>query len=82
MYKGWLLLSVVSYFPLRKYFSQLDQDECTGLGNIRLVNGTSAREGRVEICYDGTYGTVCDDYWDELDATVICKQFGYALGGV
>ena len=46
---------------------------CT-LGDVRLVNGTSQLEGRVEVCFGNLWGTICHNSWDNRDAGVICKQ--------
>ena len=51
----------------------------TGL-SIRLANGRNEKEGRVEIYWNNQWSTVCDDLWDDNDATVICKQLGYSRG--
>lgn len=50
---------------------------CT-LGEIRLVGGTTSYEGRLEICQNNDFGTVCDQMWDAFDATVVCRQLGYS----
>ena len=48
---------------------------------VRLVGGNIPNEGRVEICINNVWGTVCDDSWSSTDATVVCRQLGYSTQG-
>ena len=59
---------------------QLGQQECNS-GDIRLVGGDRESEGRVEVCVEGFWGTVCDSSWGQREALVVCKQSGYGARG-
>ena len=45
---------------------------------VRLVGGNSSIEGRVEIAFNGDWGTICDDDWDIKDAKVVCRMLGHS----
>ena len=50
-------------------------------GEIRLIGGRNKREGRVEICLNDEWGTVCDLMWNVTDAGVACRQLGLGSTG-
>ena len=49
-------------------------------GDIRLVNGSSPLEGRLEVCINNAWGTVCRDSFSSDDARVACRQLGNITG--
>ena len=52
------------------------KEQCIGReGELRLAGGTNL-SGRVEVCVREQWGTVCDDAWTDVDASVACYQLG------
>ena len=47
---------------------------CSNQGAIRLTNGTY---GNVQICYNNSWGIICDDDWDLKDGNVVCNELQY-----
>ncbi len=54
-------------------------ESCTN-GAVRLVGGMVPNEGRVEVCDNNAWGTICDDSWDINDGQVVCRQLGHSIG--
>ena len=54
---------------------------CSYYGDVRLVNGSNEREGRVEVCNGGVWRTMCDYYyyWSYSFARVVCRQLGFEV---
>ena len=48
---------------------------------VRLVDGGSYNEGRVEVYYNGRWGTVCNDGWNDNYASLVCAQLGFGSSG-
>ena len=47
------------------------------LGRVRLADSSVPTDGRLEVYYNGAWGTVCDDNFDDQDASVACNMLGF-----
>lgn len=52
------------------------------MGSLRLVGGTTTAEGRIEICLNSMWSTICDKFWGSSDAQVVCRQLGFESQGL
>lgn len=70
---------------LHNYALCLDGGNCT-TGDVRLSvsNGFShtRTEGRVQVCYNNEWGSVCDDYWSNINTGVVCAELGFNQHGI
>ena len=46
--------------------------------DVYLTGGSTRLEGTVQLCYNNVLGTVCDNFWDDNDADVVCQQLGHS----
>ena len=51
-------------------------------GSIRLRDSTGSMNGRVEVCLNGDWGTVCHDRWSTVDSNIACRQLGFSNSGI
>ena len=56
-------------------------EECVN-GEVRLMNGETVTEGRVEVCLEGHWGTVCTNQWTSKNTDVVCGQLGLLSSGI
>ena len=69
-------LVIFFHFPSILSIDIGSMDDCVE-GEVRLQDGTDPSNGRVEVCQNGIWGSVCTNQWDHNDARVVCKQLGY-----
>ena len=76
-----ILITLSNYYVFISLDTNYTVDTSCNNGEVRLVGGINELEGRVEICYNKIWGSVCHNAWSATDANVLCKQLGYQPTG-
>lgn len=50
-------------------------------GDVRLTGSSYTTVGQIEVCINGSWGTICSDNWRDVDASVVCKYLGFTPHG-
>ena len=76
--------STVLYFIINEFLllEPIYSNVSCSDGDVRLADGLLENQGRVEICYQNQWGTICSDSWGDTDARVVCRQLGYSPLGL
>lgn len=45
--------------------------------DLRVMDGSSVREGRVEVCFNQAWGTICNEHYGVADAQILCSQLNF-----
>ena len=61
--------------------STVEPSNCTDY-DVSLAEGATANEGKIKVCLNHFWGTVCDGYLDTTDASVLCRQLGFPSLGI
>lgn len=62
-------------------FNGTTVDDCIE-GDVRLIDGTHASNGRVEVCKNGIWGAICSKSWSLNNARVLCLTLNYTTTGI
>jgi len=78
-----IILCCIAYrkSPSSSFYSGTVSVYCNN-GDLRLAGSSVPAQGRVELCWNETWGTICDELWSISDANVACRQLGYAASGM
>ena len=72
---------IILLYSHSNIMSSLEPNASCADGDVRLSGGRISSEGFVEICFNGHWGTICHNGWDENDANVLCGELGFVRNG-